>query len=150
MTICPCKSREAEDIADERAQPLGFPLCRICLGGSGRAHQAFGGRVPVRTRNVEHDNLLLSRHYYILSQGKNRKITNGHNKVVSGEADLNKDGKAGAPVIALQDGDVSAFLKPGTGHIKMEFPHLTAAHQEAETLSICTHTHTQRAPDISS
>ena len=132
-----------------------FPCAEFALEAADELIKLSADEFQFEPETLEHDNLLLSRHYYIVSHGKNRKITNGHTKVVSGEADLNKDGKAGAPVIALQDSDMSAFLKPGTGHIKMEFPHLTAAQQEAETLrSICTnthtHTHTQRAPDISS
>ena len=92
---------------------------------------------------LEHENVLLSRHYYMVSKGKQRKITNGHLKEIGGEADLNKDGKAGSALVALQDGDMTAFEKTGAAGIKMEFPHLTAVQTEAEILrSVCTHTRT--------
>ena len=128
-----------------------FPCAEYALEAADELIKLSADEFQFKPETLEHDNLLLSRHYYIVSHGKNRKITNGHSKVVNGDADLNKDGKAGAPVKALQDGDMSAFVKPGTGPIKLEFPHLTTVHKEAENLrSVCTHTHTQRAPDISS
>ena len=128
-----------------------FPCAEYALEAADELIKLSADEFHFKPETLEHDNLLLSRHYYIVSHGKNRKITNGHSKVVSGDADLNKDGKAVAPVKALQDSDMSVFVKPGTGPIKLEFPHLIAAHKGAENLrSVCTHTHTQRAPDISS
>lgn len=95
---------------------------------------------------LPHDNPLLTRHYYVISKGKSRTMTNIHSKEVGGNADLNKDGKAGGALFALNDGDMTAFEKPGEGVIKMEFPHLTAAQTEAETLrSVCAHTRTRNA-----
>ena len=87
---------------------------------------------------------MLSRHFYMVSKGKQRKITNGQEKQIGGETDLNKDGKAGASLLALRDGEMSAFDKTGAASVKMEFPHLTAVQTEAEILrSVCTHTHTR-------
>ena len=100
------------------------------------------GEFGFTKETLEHENTLLSRHFYMVSKGKQRKITNGQEKAIGGEADLNKDGKAGAALIALRDGDMTAFDKTGAAGIKMEFPHLTAVQTEAEILrSVCTHTH---------
>ena len=77
---------------------------------------------------------MLTRHYYIASKGKSRTIVNSHTKEIHGEAGLNKDGKQGGALMALSDGDMSAFEKPGSSAIKIEFPNLNAAQKEAEVL----------------
>ena len=102
------------------------------------------GEFGFTKETLEHENTLLSRHFYMVSKGKQRKITNGQEKQIGGETDLNKDGKAGASLLALRDGEMSAFDKTGAASVKMEFPHLTAVQTEAEILrSVCTHTHTR-------
>ena len=111
------------------------------------------GEFRFSKETMEHDNPLLSRHFYMLSKGKSRTLSNSHSKAIEGESQLNKDGKPGATVMALADGDMTAFQKSGDAQVKIEFPLLNAARPEAEILrSVCAHihTHTQHAPNVSS
>ena len=52
-----------------------FPCAEYALEAADELIKLSADEFQFKLETLEHDNLLLSRHYYIVSHGKNRKIT---------------------------------------------------------------------------